>query len=89
MAAQSVTEGNALVVEHETVNRGDVTTTADIVLTVDGTEEDREANIEIAPDETYRGVLSWLTETGDAQAADYDVAVNAGDRSDSITANVS
>jgi len=89
MADQAVTGGNALVVEHETVNRGDVATTADIILTVDGTEEDREQNIEIAPGETYRGVLSWLTETGDAQASDYTVAVNAGDRSDSITANVS
>jgi len=91
MATLSITEGNAAVLDVDVTNRGDISATADIVLEVDTTEEDRDSSIEIAPGETYRTVLAWQTESGDAQAADYDVCAETSqsDRNDCITVNVS
>jgi hypothetical protein len=89
MADETLTEGDYLSIKHETTNRGDSAATADIKLLVDGSQADIDSSVEIAPGATYRGILAWITESGDAQGADYTVEVVAEDRSDSITANVS
>jgi len=89
MADQAITEGNALVVDCTVTNRGDATGTHDITLEVDGTTEDTISSVQIAPGDTYRDVLFWNTESGDAQGTDYDACVVAQDREDCITVNVS
>lgn len=86
MADLTVTEGDVVVVRHETINRGDVTTDGSIVLKADSSQEDSETR-EIEPDETVAGVLTWTTEAGDGGTT-YTVAVEAGGKSDSISVQV-
>jgi hypothetical protein len=89
MPDQSITEGKGLRVAFDATNRGDAADTQDILLEIDGTEEDKIPGVELAPGETYSGDLLWLTESGDAQSQDYTAAVVTDDRDASITVNVS
>jgi len=57
-------------------------------LTVDDTTEDSIADIDLQPGETKRYLFYWVTESGDEQAADYDVCVETNEREDCITVNV-
>jgi len=55
----TLTTDETLVVDHETLNRGDATDTQDIRLTVDGTVVDTQPAVELEPDGSRGGQLSW------------------------------
>jgi len=86
MADITITEGEAVKVESDILNTGDITDTQDIVLEADGTEEDRQPDLQLAPDETGFSDLYFVTETGDA--ATYTVVVKSNDTEDSIEVEV-
>ena len=89
MTDQTLSEGNTLRVDADVTNRGDVAASnASVTLTVDGTDEDS-TTVDLPPDDTASVLLLWLTASGDAQSADYEVCVTAGDREDCIDVNVS
>ncbi|MFO7793819.1 MAG: PKD domain-containing protein [Candidatus Nanohaloarchaea archaeon] len=81
-----VTEGESFDVDYNLSNTGEESDTQDVVLSVDGVEEDSvEESIDGGEDST--GSLSWSTEDGDA-GSDIDYTVSTDDSSESGTVTV-
>lgn len=87
MADITVTEGDMLIVTHETTNVGTINGEQDIDLVADSTTEDTQDNLDLDSGETGSGELYWLTEAGDAGT--YTVTAESEDTtSDSIEVEV-
>lgn len=82
----NVEEGDPVVVEAEITNTGDVDDTQNIVLEIDGDDEDVHTNLEVTGGATESVTLEWETEDGDADT--YSVEVSSDDDSAQTTAEV-
>jgi hypothetical protein len=68
-----VTEGGDLDVGYTVTNEGGKSGTQDIVLKVDGVQEDSNSSVSLDGGDSVSGVLSWSTSEGDAGTYSYNV----------------
>ena len=82
-----VTEGDTVNVDYTVSNNGGVSGSQDIVLDVDGAQEDVDSSVSLSSGGSSSGTLSWSTSSGDAGSYSYTVSTENDSVSGTVDVN--